>query len=133
MILDYLNTYNENELFYKKYYELQGNPEKLNQFIHDFGIQKIKERSLIVPHLEIFPIDCEHPSENISIPEQRMFDDKMSSRDEFLSKHNRYSPVYLHTHNYFELFYVMTGQCRQKIRDEYMTLEAGDLCFPCSL
>ncbi len=129
MILDYLNTYNEDELFYKKYYELQDEPEKQDQFIQDFGMQKIIEHRLIVPHLQIYPIEHKMPYENISIPEQYMFDDKMSSRDAFLSKHNRYSPVYLHTHNYFELFYVMTGQCRQTISSEYMTLKAGDLCF----
>lgn len=129
MILKYLNTYNEDELFYKKCYELQNDPEKLNQYIQDFGMQEIKERRLIVPHLQIYPVKCAAPSENLSIPEQFIFDEEMSNRDAFLSKHNRYSPVYLHTHNYFELFYVMTGQCHQKIGDKYMTLHAGDLCF----
>ena len=120
MILKYLNTYNEDELFYKKYYELQDDPKKLDQFVQDFGMQKIKERRLIVPHLQIYPVEQTESYENLSISEQDLFDDKMSNRDAFLSKHNRYSPVYLHTHNYFELFYVMTGQCHQKIRDEYI-------------
>lgn len=129
MVLEHLKEYNEDELFYKKYYELKDDPEKLDRFIQDFGMEKIKERRLIVPHWHLYPIEQRVPHENISIPEQYIFDDKMSSRDAFLSKHNRYSPVYLHTHSYFELFYVLAGQCRQTIRDENMTLQAGDLCF----
>lgn len=45
MILEYLREYNEAELFYKTYYELQGDCEKRNQFIRDYGMEKIKKKS----------------------------------------------------------------------------------------
>ncbi len=129
MILEYLREYNEEELFYKTYYGLREDSEKRDQFIRDYGMEKIREKSLLVPHLGLCPIEGVSFRDNISIPEQYMFDEKMSSRDAYLSKHNRYSPVYLHTHDYFELFYVMSGQCRQRITDETMTLREGDMCF----
>lgn len=129
MILDYLNAYNEAELFYKKYYELRSEPEKLDQFVQDYGMEKIKENDLIVPHMQVWPIEGIRSGGRISIPEQYMFDEKMSTRDAYLSKHNRYSPIYSHTHDYFEMFYVMSGQCRQTINGEAMTHREGDLCF----
>lgn len=129
MILDYLNEYNEAELFYKKYYELRTEPEQQDRFVRDYGMEKIKENNLIVPRLQLWPLSGIRSRDNISIPEQYMFDEKMSTRDAYLSKHNRYSPVFLHTHDYFEMFYVMSGQCRQTISDKAMTLHEGDLCF----
>lgn len=129
MILNYLNKYNEAELFYKKYHELQEKPEKLDQFIRDYGMERIKENRLIVPHLLITPLEGSRSLDHISISEKYMFDEKMSTRDAYLSKHNRYSPVYIHTHDYFEMFYVMRGQCHQRINEEAMTMQEGDLCF----
>ena len=46
-----------------------------------------------------------------------------------VSKHPRYCRIPLHTHDYFELNYVLSGKCVQRFEDASAALSAGDLCL----
>lgn len=127
IVSDYLENYNEDELFYKSCYELRDAPEAVRQLIEQTGIDRIRERRLILPAWNSLPPQLNAPKNNLS--ETDIFIHEMRDRDAYLTKHNRFSPAYLHSHNYFEMFYVMKGQCRQQLAGEYMTLKTGDLCF----
>lgn len=52
-----------------------------------------------------------------------------ADRNVAVSKHPRYSPMPLHSHDYFELNYVVSGDCVQRFEDNAARLSAGDLCL----
>lgn len=132
-VLDYLKAYNEDELFYKEYYEIQNDPQAVRHFIQRIGVDTIRARNLLLPETILSNLHF-LSSQALSAPkhditEHDVFIHEKNERDVFLVKHNRFSPVFLHRHHYFEMFYVMEGQCRQQISDTCMSLKTGDLCF----
>lgn len=50
-------------------------------------------------------------------------------RDVFIIRQWRCPMVYLHTHNFFEINFVISGQCTLHFENELRTLKAGDLCI----
>jgi YesN/AraC family two-component response regulator len=46
-----------------------------------------------------------------------------------LVKHNRYTPEFIHHHDFFEVVYVLSGQCKHTIFHQEQLLNAGDLCL----
>lgn len=49
------------------------------------------------------------------------------NKDIYISKHNRYAPYPLHSHQFLELNYIYKGQCKQIIDGEEYILQQGDL------
>lgn len=123
MILRYLDTYNEREIFYQTYQNKKRNPEKFAEFIASLDPAMIREKHLIVPEL----------------PEASAYGGAFSADDPCLSletyksvlleKHDRFSPAFLHTHNFFEIIYVLRGHCTNHVYGKDETLNEGDLCF----
>lgn len=94
---------------------------KIHQFLSKLNIDEIHNRKLIVPNLD-----------KNSIPQTMLDDEYFDKRDQksvFLSKHNRYTPAFEHTHIFFEIIYVMTGSCTHHIFNEKQILKEGDLCL----
>lgn len=50
-------------------------------------------------------------------------------RNVAISKHPRYCPMPLHSHDYFEMNYVVSGGCVQRFEDGAARLAPGDLCL----
>ena len=48
-------------------------------------------------------------------------------RNVSLTKHPRFFPYFEHRHTFFELIYVLTGQCAETIQGSRITLKQGDL------
>lgn len=51
------------------------------------------------------------------------------NKDIYISKHNRFAPYPLHSHEFVEINYMVTGKCKQIIDGEEITLNTGDLVF----
>ena len=49
------------------------------------------------------------------------------NRDIYISKHNRYAPYPLHSHQFLELNYIYSGHCQQIINGQTYTLNQGDI------
>ena len=49
--------------------------------------------------------------------------------DVAITKHSRYSPAFLHRHNFFEISYVLNGSCKNQIADKMFTMKKGDICI----
>lgn len=49
------------------------------------------------------------------------------NRDIYISKHNRYAPYPLHSHQFLELNYIYSGHCQQIINGQTYTLYQGDI------
>ncbi|MDD3220065.1 MAG: AraC family transcriptional regulator [Lachnospiraceae bacterium] len=44
-------------------------------------------------------------------------------------RHMRYTPAFLHTHEFFELLYVIKGHCTNTIFDQTVIMNEGDICL----
>ena len=49
--------------------------------------------------------------------------------DIMVTKHPRYFPAVKHSHDFFEIQYVLSGTIQQTISQKEMTLHTGDFCF----
>lgn len=143
MILETLKDYTSDELFYREYYyaRTSSNPNDMAAFLSRHTPAEVNSRHLICP--ELFEKTLE-TIENVYLDEQtanshNTFEDLYSGRHNFgvmeskhnvrIQKHNRYSPVFLHSHEYFEAFYVLTGSCTHFICGNQEHLQKGTLCF----
>lgn len=122
LVRNYLEQYNEDELFYKSYYNAKhaSDPRELADFLSQFSLEEIKRRQLICP-------DLDETFGNVIYEDD--FFQQNSSKNVWVIKHNRYSPIFIHTHTYFEIFYVLSGSCTHYIHDHQTTLNKGSLCF----
>ncbi len=120
-IISILKQYNEEEVFYKTYFENKKNKDLFKNFIDNLDKNKIIENERIVP--ELFPDKIPN-----FIKEDNTFK-KLSSRCIYLTKHYRYTPLFMHQHNFFELVYVMSGTCEHYINNQKQIFKSGDLCI----
>lgn len=122
-LLEDLTMYNDDEIFYREYYyaKYSKNPDALQKFLQKHSQEEIIARKLICP--ELYPINTSYLTE---FDRYSKFD---SLHDIRIIKHNRYSPSFEHSHDFFELFYVMSGNCLHTINGNTENLKPGTLCF----
>ena len=123
--LNTLLTFNKDELFYKEYYEAKKDMSKLEDFKKKYSYEYITKNSFICPDIviESEQLNNEHYNEHY------IFDKIHHKQQVVLFKHPRYTPEFLHSHDYFELFYVLTGSCRHTINNVTSILKEGTLFF----
>lgn len=51
------------------------------------------------------------------------------ARDVYIIRHPRYTRPYMHMHNYFEIDFVVSGECDLSFENEKRVLKAGELCI----
>lgn len=117
---EYLNKYNQDELFYYNYYQAKQT-NQLNSFLDKLDRQAIIKRRLIVP--ELFPDKIPY------LMSDNEYFNILDKNSVYLSKHNRYTPGFYHEHLFFEVIYVLKGHCFHLIDTEKIDLETGDFCF----
>lgn len=117
---EYLNKYNQDELFYYNYYQAKQT-NQLNIFLDKLDKQAIIKRRLIVP--ELFPDKIPY------LMSDNEYFNILDKNSVYLSKHNRYTPGFYHEHLFFEVIYVLKGHCFHLIDTEKIDLETGDFCF----
>lgn len=120
-ILEKLLAMNEDELFYKAYYQVKNTPLMLKKFLSKLNPEDIKQRHLIVP--EISPELIPH------VMDDQEYFDQHSQQSVFFSQHNRYTPAFLHKHVFFEIVYVLSGRCVQAIGLDTHQFHEGDFIF----
>ena len=117
----YIRTYNEDELFYRRLYEYEHDtPEALQTFLDSCNKEEIANRKLYVP---------EFYSDGWStfLRESSIFQNVAG--DIKVVKHNRYSPFFLHQHEFFEILCVYEGSCDMEIQGKPFHFKAGDICI----
>lgn len=112
---------NKDEQFYKQYYNAGSSPASLKAFLAHVDIEDAVKRHLVIPELlpEIISYemnDDEYFSEN-------------DGRNVFISRHNRYTPAFMHRHDFFEIIFVYTGKCIQTIGLTRKQFTEGDVIF----
>lgn len=120
-ILKKLSAYNDDELFYREYYQYRNNPELLNALISRIGKDEIYRRNLLVAEInDAFTTPFEM--------REGIFYEK-ETQNICLSKHNRYTPEFLHSHTFFEMIYVLSGSCRHTISGKTILMPSGTFCI----
>lgn len=119
-LYDYLTVLNESENFYKNYYNSKKSLETTKTFLEQLDLSYLKKNNLLVPEIKntIPPMFLEE-----------WFFDTSSKQSIHIQKHNCYTPDIFHKHNFFELFYVLEGNCKQKIGDSIFEMKKGDICL----
>lgn len=117
----YINKYEDDELFYRNLYNFEhDSPEKLKTFLNSYDMEEIQRRKLYVPEIHKNGWSC-------CLMESSIF--RNIPGDIKVAKHYRYSPFYLHQHEFFEILFVYEGQCNMTIGNSPFLLEQGDLCI----
>ena len=115
----YLYSYNEDEIFYRKYYEAREDILFHKGFLENIDKDYIIKHKLIIPEVS----DKEIPKQ---MADETYFE--MNSQNSIiLLKHNRYTPEFTHNHVFFELIYVLAGKCTQKIGEQPIEMGEGDI------
>lgn len=112
---------NQDEEFYRRYYQAQKNPKSLKTFLSEQDPEVLKKRRLFVK--ELMP-------ENIpdALSDEDYFEDQLFDNI-YIRKHNRYTPAFEHSHIFFEIIYVLCGQCTHTVAHRTMPMKSGDLCL----
>lgn len=110
-----LEQWDEDELFYRGYYEAERDgslPEFLatNRSSNPELLQNVREPTSLGPNKT----------------EEMFFS---IGRNVSIVKHPRYLPLFEHKHVFFEILYVLSGQCEQIFSDKSTTLHEGDFCL----
>lgn len=114
-----LSQYNKEELFYRDLFFSRKDSEKYRKLIE--SVSPFSRRQLIIPELR-----TENPRPTRFRDD---FLDTKTHKNVYLQKHNRYTPPYEHDHEFFEIIYVLSGQCENRIFGNTDILQQGDLCL----
>lgn len=123
MLLQYFETYNEHELFYREYYEKKKNEREFTAFLSQLDPEYIHNNYLVVPELANSTVKTDVPMQD------SWYFNMETGKSVYLSKHNRYTPPFIHTHAFFEVIYVLKGTCTHHIFDQCYQMQEGDLCL----
>lgn len=118
---NWLFSYNDDELFYREYYIAKKQNHTFSDFLSRQDAKEIITRRLFIPEIA-GPV----------IPEEMADQDYFTTDSRtsvYLSKHNRYTPAFTHRHIFYEMIYVLSGQCTQEFSNDSITLKAGDICL----
>lgn len=117
----FIHDYEPDELFYRDLYLAEKeHPETFAAYCQRLDSQLIKRHSLYVPAL------CSQGWYTY-VDEHYAFQDFTGNI--LLRKHYRYSPVYIHEHEFFELLCIYEGTAQTEIQGISRVLTAGDICL----
>jgi len=100
----------------RDYYLASKNAETLKEFLNR---PELAEIECFIPGVKDTTYDI--------FTEQNMFSNK--SENIMIYRHLRYTPEFTHTHTLFEIVYVLSGKCRNIVRNTVQELSAGDFCI----
>lgn len=115
----WLHQYTKHEQIYRTYYELDSDEKKQEYLTHLHASDYAKENLWLPGFFE---------NQNLMLSELALFQEaKGTSKNIFLQKHNRFTPAYLHEHEFFEMIYVYSGSAKHEIQNTTQTILEGDV------
>lgn len=118
---NYIHSYENDELFYKDlYFQEKNHPETFEEYCHKLDPALISRHRLFVPLLHK---EAWYPY----MEEKELFDDLGGNIR--LTKHYRYTPVFAHEHQFFEILCVYDGSADTTIQGISHRLTTGDVCI----
>lgn len=108
------------ETFYEKYNQAKKTKETFSAFIQSLNKDEIVSKLLFVPEIKESIPDV--------LPEETFFG--LSKKQTIvIRKHPRGTPVFYHSHEFLELFYVLKGHSDQVINGIDFNMAQGDICI----
>ncbi len=122
-LLQSLRSFTEEELVYKKLYELRNDPEALREYMAEM------EDYVRSHHLFVF--DYPFVTYPEILREEDLYEHLPIARGSNVNivRHLRYTPVFQHSHSFFTVLYVLRGQCGHKVGEEELPMRQGDVFF----
>lgn len=114
-IINDLNYWDKDEIIYRDYFYVQHNNLSVEDFLSRYPSNN--DETEIAMHPEVIITYA---------PEEAFIS---SGRNVFIVKHPRYLPLFFHEHAFFEIIYVLSGQCTQLFHGQKIYLSKGDLFF----
>lgn len=112
---------NEDEQFYKEYFYASKSLAKQKHFISNICREDVIRRHLVIP--EVLPDIISY-----NMDDSEYFQEN-DHRSVYISRHNRYTPAFLHKHSFFEIVIVLSGRCIQTIGLYSRHFQPGDVIF----
>ncbi|MGG7621267.1 AraC family transcriptional regulator [Bacillus coreaensis] len=116
----FLREYNIREHFLRDYFLAKQNSTSFKEFMNRLDLNFLIDNRIILPELNQTP-------DSLLVLEENIFKNKEFNIH--VSKHDRYTPAFTHKHLFFEILYVYSGHCKQKIMMDTINLNEGDLCI----
>ena len=122
-LLQSLQPLTEEELVYRRFHELRGNPESFHAYMDQME-DYVRERRLLIFD---YPF-VEHPT---LLREEDLYGHLSISRGSSVNvvRHLRYTPVFPHSHTFFTVLYVLRGRCGHTVDGKDLPMERGDVFF----
>lgn len=122
-LLQMLQEYTEKEKIYKKYYELRNAPAARKAYMAEIE-PIVREQHLLIFD---FPF-ITHPE---LLTESDLYSHLSITKGSNVNivRHLRYTPVFWHSHTFFSVLYVMTGQCGHEVGELDLPMKQGDIFF----
>lgn len=111
----------------------------LEEFLYEkyrLGLDPLPDPEQYPPSLQA--LSAKYPDVAARFPDfcKRVMSHKLSEADFMspgmdlsVSTHLRYLPKPLHSHQFFEILFVVEGQCENLVKKTTLTLKKGDVCF----
>jgi AraC-like DNA-binding protein/mannose-6-phosphate isomerase-like protein (cupin superfamily) len=115
LVIKDLDNWTENEEFLRDYYMAVADHQSVEKLILNTKADPL----IITQALNPETIDT-------VLTEERFFS---PGQNAMLMKHPRYNPFFTHRHTFFEMNYVLKGQCKEITDDRIVELKEGDLCL----
>ena len=117
-LIEHYRKFDEDELFYRDYYQSDRSDAAIREIAEKLRKDKAQGLDVWIPELDM------HGKELLAELLIGASNGNVSVR-----KHTRYNPLFVHSHSFFELIYVLTGFCMNTIEDRPIRMEKGDLCI----
>lgn len=141
----YYMTYGDFQAHMKSYYERTGRKLQFPEMIEYLYRKGLLLENIIFPELsddysnmsdeefnrvvDSIPLNLSPYILNARVTPTVMENDMIpNTRDVFVIRHPRYTRSQLHSHNYFEINFVVQGQGKFIFEDEERTMREGELC-----
>lgn len=109
----------ESERIYKRLYELRDDAAERMAYLATIPREEIDRLSLFVTDYTPVWLKTMGEVDNL-FPKDT---------DVAIKKHGCYTPVFFHSHTYFEIIYVYEGSCVNTVGNSPLHMQAGDICF----
>lgn len=122
-LLQSMQPLTEEELVYRRFHELRGNPESFHAYMDQMEDYVREHRLLIFDYPFV-----EHPT---LLREEDLYEHLSISRGSSVNvvRHLRYTPVFPHSHTFFTVLYVLRGRCGHTVDGKDLPMERGDVFF----
>lgn len=125
-LFESIQNLNQSEIYYKTCFIRRGSNYLSQNYISNFDFKDIvsKNEDLRL----IMPLDADLLPEIIT--DSMCFDPEDEKTPNIIMLYNnRYTPVFMHKHTFYEIVIVLSGHCTHFVNDRIISMKKGDVCF----